>query len=452
MKATGTIYALVDPRDNQKRYIGQTTRTLAERYAGAFAPAVRAWIAELRAAGHRPLIIPVAEDVPAAGLLAAESEEITRILAAGGSLLNQHSTVHGRNLGNQRRETARLAARQAAWRELADAAMSVLGGPLPPGELATVEIPEPVWRFLLAMRQEGDSNSPPSIELLERQEKAARALWLSIAPAWSNLRNLQDTDFGEWLEHHFASIAESPCETRDLTSRHLSLTVWYMVAVHPWRQLAELGALTSDDASFAAWAGRDPGTREGLELLASRRDGQLAILSHRRDGSAGRVTSGLLGAVAAAYSGTVPEVIRPEITKVLEDLAADHMLTRPMADFLARLNPGAVDSVFGRDIAADVDRDLGLPAGTTARVLQEVAGRVGGKPGTGISRVIDRAARELPVAALPDYRGWWRGPRIVTARVVSASLVSRGLAYPDGVSPEEYLSDVRALWNPRIPR
>lgn len=31
---TGTIYALVDPRDGAVRYIGQTTKTLAERLAG----------------------------------------------------------------------------------------------------------------------------------------------------------------------------------------------------------------------------------------------------------------------------------------------------------------------------------------------------------------------------------------------------------------------------------
>lgn len=68
MTATGTVYALIDPRDGKPRYIGQTKRPLAERLSGHLGstrtqPRVRAWVAELRAAGLRPRIIPLREGV-----------------------------------------------------------------------------------------------------------------------------------------------------------------------------------------------------------------------------------------------------------------------------------------------------------------------------------------------------------------------------------------------------
>lgn len=149
---TGTVYALVDPRDGRERYIGQTTRTLAERLqghsGGSTSPRVRSWMAELREAGLGPLITAIRENVPAGDLRAAEHEEITRIIAAGGTLLNEQATARGRELGRRRREADRAAAEQAAWAELAALALSALGGPLPPGDLPGPEIPDVSWNFI----------------------------------------------------------------------------------------------------------------------------------------------------------------------------------------------------------------------------------------------------------------------------------------------------------------
>lgn len=137
---TGTVYGLVDPRDKQTRYIGQTVRPLPVRLSGHYGksnkvPKVRAWVAELRAADLRPLIVPIREGVPKGDLLTAELEEITRIVAAGGALLNEQSTALGREILREREAADRAAAEMAGWRELADAAMTTLGGPVPPGEI-----------------------------------------------------------------------------------------------------------------------------------------------------------------------------------------------------------------------------------------------------------------------------------------------------------------------------
>jgi hypothetical protein len=67
--ATGTIYALVDPRDGAVRYIGQTTKTVAERLAGHIArpaPRVGVWISELREVGLAPFPMALRHDVPVA--------------------------------------------------------------------------------------------------------------------------------------------------------------------------------------------------------------------------------------------------------------------------------------------------------------------------------------------------------------------------------------------------
>ena len=72
--ATGTVYGLRDPRDGVTRYIGATTKTLTARLSGHLggkaAPRVRAWVAELRAAGLRPETYAIKEGVPADELLA----------------------------------------------------------------------------------------------------------------------------------------------------------------------------------------------------------------------------------------------------------------------------------------------------------------------------------------------------------------------------------------------
>lgn len=411
MTATGTVYALTDPRDGKPRYVGQTKTTLAvrlKRHLGKTAPRVAAWIAELRESGLSPLIVALRENVPVADLLTAEGEEITRIIAAGGKLLNENGIAAGHELLYRRREAERI----AGWRELAHAAVAALGGPVPPGKLPMADN--------------------------------------SSGRRWPDVRWLGGDIFRKSLKRQLALAAETPCIRCEDSSRFLSLVTWHMTAVHPWRHLAELGQLPADDASFIAWIGQDGEVAEALEFLASCGEGMLARLAARCElpELPGRGPGHLLGAVTAAYTGKAPEAVQPGIAEVLGHAAEDHMLTQPMADLLIHLNPRALDSVFGRNIAAEIDADLDLPAGTSGSVLQALGERIGDIYDKKVRRAIDRSAQALPMVALPDYGGW-SGPGVPAARVISASLVRVGLAEPDDMSPEDYLAEVRALWAPR---
>jgi hypothetical protein len=468
---TGTVYALIDPRDGVTRYIGQTKKQpFTERLSGAYAPRVRAWLSELRGAGLAPLMLAVREGVATAELLTAEREEITCILLAGGKLLNELSTATGRELLRLRREAERVEADRAAWRELADIALDMLGGPLPPGTIPDVGIPGITWLYMSTTETERQERLKPLLAVVERAGLLAEGterryrLWLSLSHAKEDAaRELQQRAHGAWgatcerggdrftkdLDLNVSVVMETPYTDCGEVSRHLALTVWYMVAVHPWRHLAEIAGLAPDDETFIAWAGRNADVREALGFLANRRERALERLPHRYYGTWGRGPGHTLAAVAAAYSGTAPEAVRDHVTEVLGRMADDHELTQPMADLLLRLDPRTLDSVFGRDIAADIDRDLDIAAGTSGRVLQALAERIGHINDPQIRRAIDRSTRALPVVALSDYRDW-SGPSTLDALVINASLVRAGLAVPDHATPEEYLAEVRALWTPNL--
>ena len=466
---TGTVYALIDPRDETTQYIGQTKKQpIAARLAGGYAPRVRSWIAELRAAGLKPRIVPVREDVAAGDLLDAEADEITLIIAAGGTLLNEQVTAMGRKILSDRHKAEREAARRAAWTQVADAAIAVLGGPLPPGDLPLMEIPDVSWRFMSTggpARVEHAKSLARSVRLpdisseyeeLQRvaereQAEAADWLWRRARRAWGKVRGLGADSFDQCIERNTCAVLEARCDRRGDASRFLGLAVWYAVAVHPWRHLAELASLPMDDTSFIAWAGRDDEVREALSFLAARGDGMLAKLSVREHCPRNWTDPGhLLAAVAAAYSGAEPlEVIRSGLATTLGQYADDHMLTQPMADLLLRLNPRALDDVFGRDVAARMDRDLSLPEGTAGRVLRALDSYVGHVNDGAVRRAADRSTQVLPVTAVPDY-GTWHGTGIPAARSVGACLVRAGLAEPDHATPEEYLAEVRALWTPNL--
>ena len=462
---TGTIYSLTDPRDGQVRYIGQTTKTLAARLSGGYAPRVRAWIAEVRATGGRPLIAAVREGVPADQLLDAEREEITRILVEGGTLLNEQATAIGRELVRQHEEMAREAAERAAWRELAEAAFDVLGGPLPPGDSSGTKIPEVVWHLISAapgrrrrldllksMRPEGDQfyEHFQAVEHLDHEHKdAIRGLQQVVYDNWPDVGHGGGDRFCKDLDLNVSVIAEMHHSDSAEVWRHLALTIWYMVAVHPWRHLAEMAGLAPDDETFIAWAGRDVAVREALKFLASRRERALSRIPYRWYSAYEKGPGHMLGAVTAAYSGIAPEAVRSSLGQVLGKIADEHELTQPMADLLLRLKPNALDSIFGRDIAADIDSDLGLPAGTAGSVLQELGKRIISINDPQVRRAIDRAGQALPVVPLPDYRDW-SGPATLDARVISASLVRAGLAEPGRCAPADYMAEVYALWVPDV--
>jgi hypothetical protein len=136
------------------------------------------------------------------------------------------------------------------------------------------------------------------------------------------------------------------------------------------------------------------------------------------------------------------------LSHALHRLADDHMLTKPMADLLMQLDPRALDTVFGPDVAAEMDRELNLPEGTSGRVLRDIVRRFSGTASP-IRRAADRSTCQFPVAALPDYPGW-SGPAVPGARTISGSLVRAGLATPVDRTAEEYLTGVRNLWLPSV--
>lgn len=87
----GTVYVLADPRGDTIRYVGQTTRTVAQRLSGHLSSRgvpVADWVTELRAIGLRPVARPIVENVPNAELLTVEQEQIEAHYQQGWPLLN----------------------------------------------------------------------------------------------------------------------------------------------------------------------------------------------------------------------------------------------------------------------------------------------------------------------------------------------------------------------------
>lgn len=125
-------------------------------------------------------------------------------------------------------------------------------------------------------------------------------------------------------------------------------------------------------------------------------------------------------------------------------------MTRPMADLLVRIDPRALDSAFGRDIAADIDRELDLKPGTAGRVMEALVdpNRLGRMSDPSLQRAADRASQTFPVTDLPDYGGW-NGYGVIGARAVAACLVRTGLAESKWQPSDEYMAHHRALWVPK---
>jgi hypothetical protein len=108
---TGSVYALIDPRDGSVRYIGKTTQALLDRLGGHLAtptnPAMRVWINALGSQGLVPRIELVAT-ASATGLDAEEKRQIQRHAENGHRLLN--SPYYHRNLADVFTASANAAA------------------------------------------------------------------------------------------------------------------------------------------------------------------------------------------------------------------------------------------------------------------------------------------------------------------------------------------------------
>ncbi|MCW2901582.1 MAG: hypothetical protein JWO67_3847 [Streptosporangiaceae bacterium] len=484
--ATGTLYALADPRDGTVRYIGQTTKPIEVRLAGhlaAPAPRVRAWIEALAVEGRSPEIIPIREHVPVVDLDAAEKEEI-KAHAQRGDLLN----VVANESGNAKRrkvsreeakrraaqeEAMRRAWQQATWRQVADQVRAATGGPVSPADIPIRDIPAAVWDAYQAYHEADRLLKANSItRLLLRpglgvvvegdaphdQEKRAALLRRSNAEALLEhyLRAycgaFSSVDDGErWGSKegvHGRGAEAYRNEFRDPThmARYLSLTPWAARALDPWVELARAAGIDKKGPEFSQWVSDDQATREAVDLYRLAAPGWLGVFRQRWDTD---VATHALTLGAAHIPGfVVPHLLESALQDWLTKLARDRQATREMCLLLQRINPKALDAVYGRDRLAESDEALGLPPGTSAKVIRQLYGGDSHDPAPQAAKLIQRHTGEFDTAAIPDYSGW-TGPDIPAMRAAAASFYSAGLLLDAEQSAgDELLDGVKSSWKP----
>ena len=467
--ATGTLYTLTDPRTNTVRYVGQTTKTLPVRLAGHLtnpARKVAPWIDELADAGLQPVISAIREGIPAADLLAAEREEITRRLLDGELLLNEASTSAGRKILRQRAEDARKERRRAAWEHLAHQTRHAVGGPPAPGPIPPVSLPDGLWEHLPWIWQtkehlEQRDLFPPGgpideeglaleLRLLDTRNRFSDALFDYVSAAWPRIWNTDDNETADELERWVKGAIDVRTGSAADMARLISLAPWCLVAVSPWASLAERAGLSLEPAPFIDWVSDGADVQEALRFVSALRP-QLFTTLARIDPPYDRMRMGdyLAIATAAHTSVDVPEELARDAERLLHELGRQKMLTQPMADLLGALDPTALNQLFGRDLAAAADTDLGLPPGTAAAVLAHILEAGPGTFGT-LDRVVDRATGKLPTRPYPDYSSW-HGKSTRRAEAVVYTLVGAGLiAPPEGRTRDDVMDRARELWRPDL--
>lgn len=456
---TGTVYVLIDPRNDQVRYVGATTQSLSVRLKGHHSRAarrVKAWLDELAEHGAEPRIVAIAEGVAIDDLLTAERAEITRRLVAGEPLLNEAATADARRVLEQQREDQQL----AAWRYAADQARAVLGGLLPPGNLPPVRLDV---RASAAYRAFQQAESALDTEVASRevmwelhsrrdnaQDKAEKGLWISSRKAWGPLRGLVDRHFDAVLESRVRGAFNLGFASSEEIAQYLAVLPWGMVAVSPWAAVARQAGMDHDSESFANWVTDDPQAREALALLRRPRQRGPAPFSLLDSFDTMRRLSGGLIALTAAHSPgfDLPRELHLEVGIFLEDALEDRLLTPAMATLLLRLKPNALNHCLGPDIAARIDSRLGLPAGTSRDVLSSALELT---PHCGnlreLARIVDRARGSLPTVETLNYQGW-HGDTVPMFQTIVASLVAAGVLSPAprGKTAAALVSEAQGLW------
>lgn len=461
--ATGTVYALIDPRDGATRYIGQTTRSLPIRLAGHLstpAMSIAAWILELKAAGIKPAIAPLHQDVPASILLRLEREEITRRLLEGEDLLNSGSTGDARKAIAKLKEEQRHARIRAAWQEAAHRTRAALRGPLPPGDIPWAPFPEVVWQHMPTLWRAQDA-VPEALEALQQpfdlsmweargtvrdaEERLATLLWRSVCVGWGAVRG-RDEKLSERLEYMVKGAVSIRCSSFEDAARLVTLAPWCIIAITPWAALAKRAQLSLDIDDFVTWVTDRPEVEDALRFVCHYQPHLLEHLANMEDHNNRLNPSVHLVAAAAAHA---PFDLSAEITDTvkyaLRDVARDQMLTAGMADLLARLDPRALDDVFGKDLAGAAEASLGLPKGTAAAVIKHILENSYGNYGI-LDRVLARAAGQLPSKPYPSY-STWTGPMVVITQGIVETLYASGLVTaPEEPTPEEAEAKARTLW------
>jgi hypothetical protein len=459
---TGTVYALIDPRDNRARYIGATTQTLKGRLQGHLASpvaVVKAWVDALAAEDLRPRIEAINEGVPESQLRDLEREEITRRLVAGERLLNQSATAQGRRFIERRREQERVEWERAAWECVANQVRSVLGGPLAPGDVAPISLgSEAAAAYQSWLRAEENAESEPAPNHLERlmgdsrlhqaRANAADALWQSVRPIWGRLRGRADRQFDDVLAGRAGAVLNGPWADLQDASRYLALLPWGIVAVGPWAALAEQAGMDTAGSAFIDWVSDDATVREALRVLLVRSGGRMGPLSALDNiDNFSRPSIGLVAMTAAHHPGfDLPPVLNMYVARFLESMLRDGQLTPAMGDLLCKLEPRALDRILGPNVAADIDAQLGLPPGTSGDVLTAVLEKSTERRLDRLDRIVSRAKGRFPTVGAPDFRHF-RGDTVPMFQTIVASLMASGiLPVPSGKTPTWLVGEVRALW------
>ncbi|MFD7431219.1 hypothetical protein ACFV6Z_29835 [Streptomyces sp. NPDC059818] len=457
---TRVIYALIDPRDNTQRYLGQTPAPSQLPLIQAVlkktptAHAVATWVRGLEEAGHTPAVEVVRDQVPAVEVKRVLQEELTERLAAGVPLLNQQGTAKGRKLRQERVAAQRAADETAAWAEMAHALRTRLGGPFPPSSTTTMRLPERV-RTHIPLLPDTDREALDFSERWRTREHVEHleAPLTNVADALfhelQDLHSYGDKGPRQKLHYRICSLALRRRRT-DLAQleQMIGLVPWCMYAAAPWYRLAQVGGLVESPAQFIRWLGDSPAAF-ALQLLTGEEHQLRLMLEHRHDNGRVRPETCLLATAAAHCHLDIPAPLQDQVRHLLADLLPDPMLTQPMADLLLRLDPQALHAL-GPDVAPGTDERLGLAEGTTARVLADLAAHRAFNNSRQLRQAAWRASGSPPTVDVPDFAGW-SGPAVPTMRVVSANLVHAGvLAAPEGRSAAEYVAGVQRLLAPNF--
>lgn len=482
---TGTIYGLTDPRTNEVRYVGQTTKPIEARLAGhlaAPAPLVRSWIEALAVEGQLPAITPLREGVPVTKLDEAERAEIAAHSARSDLLNVASNTVGNAKRRNAAREEAKRreaeekatdrAWHEASWRQVADQIRHSVGGPISPADVPIREIPGAVWDVYRAYRDADrrlEANILANLSLRhgdgvmvegegpQAEEKRAALQQLNSArPGLESYLHAYCTAFDKVDSGDYHGADGAYCrgdqayrdefQSPEQMARHLSLIPWAARALDPWVALAVEAGIDKKSPEFVEWISDQPAVREAIELYRVDAPGWLGTPRQAWDRD---IAIHMLALGAAHIPGfTVPSLLERELRDRLTVLARDRQATREMCQLLQEIDPKALDVVYGEDELGAADRELGLAPGTSASVIRKIYGGDLRDPNDRAAKLLQRHTGEFGTAALPDYSGW-KGPHVPAMRVAAAGFFIAGLLRDvEQSAGNELVGEVKSTWMP----
>ncbi len=481
----GVIYVLVDPRHDTVRYVGKTVDALAARLSGHLHSKnalLRQWVRDLATAGHRP-ILRVVREVPLAGLDDAERRAIADFASDGWPLFNltgiPAQVVSDSAVAAVRARRARaMATAEADWAEaerrrlvqqdldmgtsaaahaaLFAVAQRVSGGPLPPPIRAlrsadVTSLPEELARHL-----PGGDQYPPA-DLFDRGQ-VCRATARFMHSWGIQVGVFRSRDYLPKVVHDLCEHLEDEmrfdgdperfpryrCQRRWRSQQDMlkvaALAEWHRTAVVPWRAAAEAAKLPSSGAGFARAVTDDPDVRAALETW------ECAPWTSTRGDDRDQLDPLSLYCLVTPYADdglrwvADDAAARVGLAETFATLARANGLTAPAVAMFHRVDQDAVSRTYGVDVARMVDGRVGLPDGTSRRVLADLVEIIRGLPSEQ-KPPRDAAASDFLRAVLAPremtpapYPFWRSGVMVTTAvsqvRATFDALIVRGVASP----------------------